>query len=97
MAFKVFNNWEAEAEAACQARLQQKVALQTEAMLAAPRRQQTQAQGRSLSPAEERPTGGLFRVLQRRTLGPPVSSTSATNKALTRVLTVWPLEGCLSP
>ena len=27
MAFKVFNNWEAEAEAVCQARLQQKVAL----------------------------------------------------------------------
>ena len=27
MVFKVFNNWEAEAEAVCQARLQQKVAL----------------------------------------------------------------------
>ena len=35
MAFKVFNNREAEAKAACQARLQQKVALQTQAMLAA--------------------------------------------------------------
>ena len=35
MAFKVFNNREAEAEAARQARLQQKVALQTQAMLAA--------------------------------------------------------------
>ena len=35
MAFKVFNNREAEAEAAHQARLQQKVALQTQAMLAA--------------------------------------------------------------
>ena len=35
MAFKVFNNQEAEAEAALQARLQQKVALQTQAMLAA--------------------------------------------------------------
>ena len=35
MAFKFFNNWEAEAEAAHQARLQQKVALQTQAMLAA--------------------------------------------------------------
>ena len=35
MAFKVFNNREAEAEAARQARLQQKVALQTPAMLAA--------------------------------------------------------------
>ena len=35
MAFKVFNNREAEAEAALQARLQQKVALQTQAMLVA--------------------------------------------------------------
>ena len=35
MAFKFFNNLEAEAEAAHQARLQQKVALQTQAMLAA--------------------------------------------------------------
>ena len=35
MAFKVFNNQEAEAEAALQARLQQKVALQTQAMLVA--------------------------------------------------------------
>ena len=35
MAFKFFNNWEAEAEAALQARLQQKVVLQTQAMLAA--------------------------------------------------------------
>ena len=35
MAFKVFNNREAEAEAARQARLQQKVALQTQAMLVA--------------------------------------------------------------
>ena len=35
MAFKVFNNQEAEAEPALQARLQQKVALQTQAMLAA--------------------------------------------------------------
>ena len=35
MAFKVFNNQEAEAEAARQARLQQKVALQTQAMLVA--------------------------------------------------------------
>ena len=35
MAFKVFNNREAEAEAAYQARVQQKVALQTQAMLAA--------------------------------------------------------------
>ena len=35
MAFKVFNNREAEAEAAHQARLQQKVALQTQAKLAA--------------------------------------------------------------
>ena len=35
MAFKVFNNREAEAEAAHQARLQQKVALQTQAMLVA--------------------------------------------------------------
>ena len=35
MAFKVFNNQEAEAEAAYQARVQQKVALQTQAILAA--------------------------------------------------------------
>ena len=35
MAFKFFNNLEAEAEAAHQACLQQKVALQTQAMLAA--------------------------------------------------------------
>ena len=35
MAFKVFNNWEAEGEAACQARLQQKMALQTQAMVVA--------------------------------------------------------------
>ena len=35
MAFKVFNNRKAEAEAALQARLQQKVVLQTQAMLAA--------------------------------------------------------------
>ena len=35
MAFKVFTNQEAEAEAALQARLQQKVVLQTQAMLAA--------------------------------------------------------------
>ena len=35
MAFKGFNNREAEAEAARQAHLQQKVALQTQAMLAA--------------------------------------------------------------
>ena len=41
MAFKVFNNREAEAKAACQARLQQKVALQLG---------QTPAWGRSLSP-----------------------------------------------
>ena len=35
MAFKVFNNREADTEAARQACLQQKVALQTQAMLAA--------------------------------------------------------------
>ena len=35
MVFTVFNNREAEAEVARQARLQQKVALQTQAMLAA--------------------------------------------------------------
>ena len=35
MAFKVFNNREVETEAAHQARVQQKVALQTQAMLAA--------------------------------------------------------------
>ena len=35
MAFKVFNNREVETEAAYQARVQQKVALQTQAMLAA--------------------------------------------------------------
>ena len=35
MAFKVFNNRKAEAEAARQARLQQKVALQTQAMVVA--------------------------------------------------------------
>ena len=98
MAFKVFNNREAEAEVARQARLQQKVAQQTQAMLVALQpAANTGTGGQSLSPPKERPTGGLFQVWQRRTLGPPVSSTSATNEALPRVPTAWPLEGYLSP
>ena len=80
MAFKVFNNREAEAEAARQ------VALQTQAVLAALRPVPNTSTGRSLSPGHKRPTGGLFQVRQR-TLGPPVSSTSATDKALPRVPT----------
>ena len=67
MAFKVFNNQEAEAEAACQARLQQKVALQTQARLAALRPVPNTSTGRSLSPGHKRPTGGLFQVLQKDT------------------------------
>ena len=88
MAFKVFNNREAESEAARQARLQQKVALQTQAMLAALQPAQTPAWGRSLSPGGRMPHWGPVSSVAKKDTGP---------EALPRVPTAWPLEGCLSP
>ena len=62
MAFKVFNNWEAEAEAAHQARLQQKVALQTQAMLAALRPAANTGLGaKPKSGPKNTPTGACFK------------------------------------
>ena len=62
MAFKVFNNWEAETEAARQARLQQKVALQTQAMLAALRpAADTGAGAKPTSGWKNAPPGACFK------------------------------------
>ena len=59
MAFKVFNNQEAEAEAACQAHLQQKVALQTQAMLVASGKHQHGVKPKS--GPKNAPLGACFR------------------------------------
>ena len=97
MAFNGFNNREAEAEAARQACLQQKVALQTQAMLAALRLAANTGMGeKRKSWLKNAPLGACFKCC-KRTLDLPVSSALATNKALPRLPTAWPLEGCLSP
>ena len=97
MAFKVFTNQEAEAEAAHQACLQQKVALQTQAMLVALQPVANTGTGeKPKSRPKNAPLGACFKCC-KRTLDLPVSSALATNKALPRLPTAWPLEGCLSP
>ena len=72
MAFKVFNNREAEAEAARQARLQQKVALQTQAMLAALRPEANTGAGGagSLSLGQRTPHQGPVSSVAKRDTGP---------------------------
>ena len=62
MALKVFTNREAEAEAARQARLQQKVALRPAA--------NTLAQGRSLSPGQITPHQGPVSSAAKKDTGP---------------------------
>ena len=62
MAFKVFNNREADTEAARQACLQQKVALQTQAMLAALRPAANTSTGaKPKSGRENAPLGACFK------------------------------------
>ena len=72
MAFKVFNNREAEAEAARQARLQQKVALQTQAMLAALRPEANTGAGGagSLSLGQRTPHQGPVSSAAKKDTGP---------------------------
>ena len=70
MAFKVFNNREAEAEAARQARLQQKVALQTQAMPGPCGWRQTLARERSLSPGRRTPHRGPVSSAAKKDTGP---------------------------
>ena len=83
MAVKVFNKWEAEAEASRQARLQQKVALQIQAMLAALRPAANTCMGaKPKSRLKNVPPGACFKCGKEGHWAPPVFSTSATNEAL---------------
>ena len=72
MAFKVFNNQEAEAEAALQARLQQKVALQTQAMLAALRPAANTGLGAKPKSPQRTPHWGPISSAAKKDTGPAI-------------------------
>lgn len=90
MAFKVFNSREEAAELKRQARLQQKVQLQTQALVAALRPAGSGSQQRGET--NRTPSGGLFQMQGRGTLGSPVPQSKAANSALPSMPFDGPLE-----
>ena len=83
MAFKVFNSREEAAELKWQARLQQKVQLQTQALVAALRPAGSGSQQRGA--ARCTPPGGLLQMQSRGALGSSMSQPKGANSTVSSV------------
>ena len=96
MAFKVLNTREEVAELQRQARLQQKVQLQTQASVAALRPAGSASPQKGGTPAERgnrpNPAWGLLQMRHRGTMGPSMSQSQGANAAMPSMSNDGPLE-----